>query len=71
VHRRQDFCDDGHRGTKKLQPPLERKGCHLFRDFTKEGIQGENLRASIRCHEGGSGSEILSEKVARLLMEGL
>ena len=71
VHRRQDFRDDGHGGTKKLQPPLERKTCHLFRDFIYEGVQGENLRVSFRRHDAGSGGEMLTEKVARLLMEGL
>jgi hypothetical protein len=71
VHRREDFCDDGHGGTKKAQPPLERKRCHLFRDFIDEGIQGENLRMSLRSHEVSSGREMLTEKVARLLMEGL
>ena len=71
VHRRQDFRDDGHGGTKKLQPPLERKTCHLFRDFIYEGMQGENLRVSFRRHDAGSGGEMLTEKVARLLMEGL
>ena len=71
VHRRQDFCDDGHGGTKKTQPARERKRCHLFRDFVDEGMQGENLRVSIRGHQGGSGGEMLAEKIARLLMEGL
>jgi hypothetical protein len=71
VHRRQDFCDDGHGGTKKTQPDRERKRCHLFHDFVDEGMQGENLRVSIRGHQGGSGGEMLAEKIARLLMEGL
>ena len=71
VHRRQDFCDDGHGGTKKTQPALERKRCHMFRDFTYESMQGENLRVSIRGHHGGSGGEMLAEKVGRLLVEGL
>ena len=71
VHRRQDFCDDGHGGTKKTQPPLERKRRHLFRDFIDEGMQGENFRVSIRGHEMGSGREMLTEKVGRQLMEGL
>jgi hypothetical protein len=46
VHRRQDFCDNGHGGTEKLQPPLEGKTCHLFLDFPEQGMQGENLRVS-------------------------
>jgi hypothetical protein len=71
VHRRQHFRHDGHGGAKKPQPPFERKRCHLFRDFTYEGVQGENLRVSIRGHEGGSAGEMLTEKVARLLMEEL
>jgi hypothetical protein len=71
VHRRQDFRDDGHRGTKKPYPPLERKTCHLFRDFIYEGMQGENLRVSIQGHEGDPGGEMLAEKVTRLLAEGL
>ena len=71
VHRRQDFRDNGHGGTKKPQPPFERKTCHLFLDFTEEGMQGENLRVSFRGHGVGSGGEMLTEKVARLLMEGL
>jgi len=34
-------------------------------------MQGENLRVSIRGHEGDSGGEMLAEKVTRLLVEGL
>ena len=60
VHRRQDFRDDGHGGTKKLPPPRERKTCHLFLDFTEEGMQGENLRVSFRRHDAGSGGEMLT-----------
>ena len=43
----------------------------MFRDFTYEGMQGANLRVSISGHEMGSGGEMLNEKVARLLIEGL
>jgi hypothetical protein len=71
VHRRQDFCDNGHGGTEKLQPPLEGKTCHLFLDFPEQGMQGENLRVSFRSHEMASGGEMLAEKVARLLIERL
>ena len=71
VHRRQNFRDDGHGGTKKLQPPLERKTCHMLLDFTEEGMQGENLRVTFRGQGVGSGGEMLTEKVARLLMEGV
>jgi hypothetical protein len=34
-------------------------------------MQGSNLRVSFRGHEVGSGGEMLTEKVARLLMEGV
>jgi hypothetical protein len=71
VHRRQDFRDDGHGGTEKLQMPLERKTCHLFLDFTEEGMQGKNLRVTFRGQGVGFDGEMLTEKVARLLMEGL
>ena len=43
----------------------------MFCDFTYEGMQGANLRVSIRGHHGGSGREMLAEKVGRLPMEGL
>jgi hypothetical protein len=71
VHRRQDFRDDGYGGTEKLQPPLQRKTCHLFLDFIDEGMQGENLRVSFGGREMGSGGGMLTEKVARQLIEGL
>ena len=47
------------------------RGAILFRDSIDEGMQGENLRVSIRSHEMGSGRETLTEKVGRQLMEGL
>ena len=34
-------------------------------------MQGENLRVSFRRHGVASGGEMLTEKVADLLMEGL
>ena len=71
VHRRQDFRDDSHGGTKKPPPPFERETCQLFLDFTEEGMQGENLGVTFRGQRVGSGGEMLTEKVARLLMEGL
>ena len=43
----------------------------MLLDFTEEGMQGENLRVTFRGQGVGSGGEMLTEKVARLLMEGL
>jgi hypothetical protein len=34
-------------------------------------MQGENLRVGFRGHKMGSGREMLTEKLARLLMKGL
>ena len=71
VHRCKDFRDNSHGGTQKPQPPFERETCQLFLDFTEEGMQGENLRVTFPGQGVGSGGEMLTEKVARLLMEGL